>query len=268
MDGATSARAVARRLGLTKARLAATRVRVERSALAYRRPATRPGGRVLCYHTVGQPSYGINDVSPARFRDHLAILKADGYRFVDVDAIAETGGSDGDVAITFDDGARSVLEHAVPLLHKFAAPATCFVVSSWPFHVDEFARANALDWSGVRALRHAGVKIGSHSVGHPDFGRLSAAAASVELVESRRVLEEQLGEPIDTFAIPFGQSGNWRAEFTDLAFSAGYRSVFAQSEDRRPAQTIGRTFVTAADNGRLFRAALAGAFDGWEEWVP
>jgi hypothetical protein len=37
--------------------------------------------------------------------------------------------------------------------------------------------------------------------------------------------------------------------------------------ERRPPGTVPRTFITRFDNDRLFRAALGGAFDRWEEWM-
>ena len=43
--------------------------------------------------------------------------------------------------------------------------------------------------------------------------------------------------------------------------------MFAQAEETRPAETVARTFVTRWDGDRVFRAALGGAFDRWEEWV-
>ena len=46
----------------------------------------------------------------------------------------------------------------------------------------------------------------------------------------------------------------------------GYRTVYAQSVDTRQAGTIPRTFITRIDKPMLFRAALAGAYDNWEEW--
>ena len=132
--------------------------------------------------------------------------------------------------------------------------------------LDDFARANALDWDGVRALHAEGVVIGSHSVSHPDFATLSADAARSELHRSRERLMEQLGVEVDAFAIPFGQSANWTAALTELAREVGYVHVYAQSCDRRPPGTVGRTFITKFDDSRRFRAAINGAFDGWEEW--
>jgi peptidoglycan/xylan/chitin deacetylase (PgdA/CDA1 family) len=123
-----------------------------------------------------------------------------------------------------------------------------------------------MEWSEIAALHARGVQIGSHSVTHRDLGRLPMGEVERELLASRRRIAEQCGFEVDEFAIPFGQSGNWPVGATEAAYAAGYRYVFAQSEDRRPPGTIPRTFVTRFDGPRVFRALLDGAFDRWEEW--
>lgn len=50
------------------------------------------------------------------------------------------------------------------------------------------------------------------------------------------------------------------------AAEAGYTTVYAQSVDTRPDGTVLDTFITRVDRPKIFRAALAGAYDGWEEW--
>jgi peptidoglycan/xylan/chitin deacetylase (PgdA/CDA1 family) len=116
-------------------------------------------------------------------------------------------------------------------------------------------------------VAEAGATVGSHSVTHPDFGRLSVQDMGDELRESRRIIESRTGLTAATFAIPFGQSMNWPEDAARLAREAGYETVFAQSEQRRPAGTVARTFITSFDNSRIFRAALRGSFDRWEEWL-
>jgi len=78
---------------------------------------------------------------------------------------------------------------------------------------------------------------------------------------------ERLGIAPTTFAIPLGQSNNWSAANTAAAREAGYTTIYAQAEETRPAGTVARTFVTCWDGDRVFKAALGGAFDRWEEWV-
>ena len=45
-------------------------------------------GRILCYHSVGQEEWGINDVTPAQFRRHIELALNAGYRFVPASEIA------------------------------------------------------------------------------------------------------------------------------------------------------------------------------------
>ncbi len=231
-------------------------------AVRPRRPTTR--GRVLCYHSVGTVEWGVNDVSAARFRRQLELALALGYRFVPAATIQAGGGAEGDLGVTFDDGLMSVQRNAAPILAELGIPWSLFVVCDWADGKHERPEL-FMDWEEIRDAARSGVAIGSHSMTHPDFGRLSLAEARTEMTDSRRVIHERTGVEVDTFAIPFGQSRNWRPELTDLATSVGYRTVYAQAVDTRAGGTVSRTFITRFDNERIFRAGLEGAFDRWEE---
>ena len=78
-----------RKTGLRRTSLASARMCCERNLLARlgKRPI-RETGRILCYHSVGQPLWGVNDVSPILFRRHLEIALSLGYRFVPASEIA------------------------------------------------------------------------------------------------------------------------------------------------------------------------------------
>ena len=259
---------LARRAGLNRARVASARTCCERNVLATigKRPA-RASGRILCYHSIGQPLWGVNDVSPGQFRRHLELALRAGYRVVPASEIVRTGGGPKELAVTFDDGLKSVLTTAAPILAEYGVPWSLFVVSGWADQQHPWGDDVMLRWDEIERLAAAGAEIGSHSVTHPDFRWLSPTEAADELGRSRRTIEERLGISPTTFAIPLGQSGNWSAENTAAARAAGYTTIFAQAEETRPAETVARTFVTCWDGDRVFRAALGGAFDRWEEWV-
>ena len=225
-------------------------------------------GRILCYHSVGQESWGVNDVSPARFRRHIELALENGYRFVPASGIVTSGGEAKELAITFDDGLKSVMTAAAPILKEYGIPWTVFVVSDWCDQTGAWDRDVILDWRDVEKIATAGAEIGSHSVTHPDFRKLSLEQVRDELGRSRSVIQDRVGIVANTFAIPFGQSGNWTAMAAAEARAAGYTTIFAQAEETRPADTIARTFVTKYDDARIFKALLGGAFDRWEEWVP
>lgn len=257
-----------RETGLRRSTVAAARMCCERNVLAtVGRRRQRGGGRILCYHSVGQPAWGVNDVSPAQFRRQIEAALHAGYRFVPPSELAATGGAPRDLAITFDDGLKSVGTTAAPILAEYGIPWALFVVSDWADGRHPFAADAMLTWDEIEKLAASGVEIGSHSVTHPNFAWLDTDATVEELGRSRRALEARLGFTPTTFAIPLGQSGNWPAAAHRAAREAGYTTVYAQAEETRPDGTVPRTFVTRWDRDGVFRAALGGVFDRWEEWV-
>jgi len=249
----------------------AGRLCAERWALAARTPAQAgrapvKRGRILAYHSIGTPELRVNDVSPRDFERHLQIAVDDGWSFATpAEVIAEPDKPQ--LALTFDDGLLSVLTNAVPVLRHHGIPATAFVVTGWADgQVPDTHRPLLLDWRGVDALREAGMTVASHSVTHPDFGRLDPGEARRELEVSRERMRRMLGVETGEFAIPFGQSRNWTEAAGRAAAEAGYTTLYAQSVNTRPEGTVARTFITRFDRATLFRAALAGAYDNWEEW--
>lgn len=264
---ALGARRAIRKTGLRRAKVASLRTCCERNGLALvGRGSAAPHGRILCYHSVGTPAWGVNDVSPRQFARHIELALGGGYRFVSAEEIAAGGGGPKDIAITFDDGLASIV-NATPILHDYSIPWTLFVVSDWADGRATWGGDIFLNWREVEACMAMGATIGSHSVTHPDFSRLDAAATNAEVARSRVIISERTGVAPASFAIPYGQSGNWPQAAMEAAQAAGYTTIYAQSVDRRPAGTVPRTFITRWDNDRVFRGALGGRFDGWEEWV-
>jgi peptidoglycan/xylan/chitin deacetylase (PgdA/CDA1 family) len=242
------------------------RMRVERWSLAVRdRALTERRGRILAYHSIGTPEWGVNDVAPRDFERHLQIAVDDGWSFATpAEVIADPDKPQ--LALTFDDGATSVLTHAAPVLRHHGIPATAFVVTGWADGQHEHGYDHVLDWRGVNALREAGMTLASHSVSHPDFARIEPDDARRELEFSRERMRRMLDIETNEFAIPLGQSRNWTEAAGHAAAEAGYATVYAQSVNNRPKGTVARTFITRIDRPMLFRAALAGAYDNWEEW--
>jgi peptidoglycan/xylan/chitin deacetylase (PgdA/CDA1 family) len=248
------------------------RLRLERWGLAARhRVAAGSGrdrrGRILAYHSIGTPEWGVNDVTPGDFERHLQIAADDGWSFAtSAEVIAEPDKPQ--LALTFDDGMASVLANALPVLRHHGIPATVFVVTGWADGQvpGNYSRPVVLDWRGLSALQEGGMTLASHSVTHADFGRLESGQARRELEVSRERLHRVLGVETSEFAIPLGQSRNWSPVAGLAAAEAGYTTVYAQCVSARPEGTIARTFITRIDRPVLFRAALAGAYDNWEEW--
>ncbi|TQM24288.1 polysaccharide deacetylase family protein [Microbacterium kyungheense] len=241
------------------------RLVAERQALAsFGNDRARPGGRILCYHSVGQPAWGVNDVAPQRFRQQIEAALEAGYRFVPASELARTGGGPRDLSLTFDDGLKSVLATAAPILASYDIPFSVYVVSGWS---EDGLDGNALSWGEVTRLAELGAEIGNHSATHPDFSRIDKEQARQEIAGAEALIEKRTGIRTSAFAIPWGQSGNWPSHAHETARELGYDVIYAQAEETRAEGTIARTFVTSADSRRIFDALLRGRYDSWEEWV-
>jgi peptidoglycan/xylan/chitin deacetylase (PgdA/CDA1 family) len=190
---------------------------------------------VLAYHKVTSFEFGGTWVPPSRFAAQLDALLDAGYRFIDERTFLETvdgarAGSGGEVLLTFDDGYRELLDHAVPALERRRIPALVFIVSDFVGRENEWElrlpgrRFYHLDWDEIDDLARRGFTFGSHTRTHRDLTRLPAAAARDELVTSKHTLEERLGRPVHTVSYPFGLTN---ASVADETARAGYRAAFS-----------------------------------------
>jgi peptidoglycan/xylan/chitin deacetylase (PgdA/CDA1 family) len=82
-----------------------------------------------------------------------------------------------------------------------------------------------LDWDGARALAATGHGVGSHTATHPVLAREEPDVQRVELEESRRALEDGLGQTVDLFAYPNGMKGDYDERTTEIAERVGYRAA-------------------------------------------
>jgi peptidoglycan/xylan/chitin deacetylase (PgdA/CDA1 family) len=187
------------------------------------------------YHRVEEiPSdamYPTNFVRPAQFKDQLAALRDWGYSSVTLaDWLAYVDGRKSlpprPVILTFDDGYRSVMDHAWPLLRAQGFHALSFLVTgqlggtnAW----DSRERpAPLLSGDEVLALRRDGMDFGSHTRTHRPLTRLSPGVVEEELVGSRRDLAALLGNPPIALAYPFN---NQDRSVRHAAMRAGYAAA-------------------------------------------
>src|SRR5256885_192193 len=162
---------------------------------------------VLCYHAVSDSWPASLSLPAGQLEEQVGNLLERGYvpsTFTD----ALRDGSDGrSLAVTFDDGYRSVVELALPVLSRLRVPATLFVPTdfvgserpmSWP-GIDRWiggpheAELVPAGWDELRSLVAAGWEIGSHSRSHPHLTRLADEEVADELESSRDAVHEALG---------------------------------------------------------------------------
>ncbi|SDD71126.1 polysaccharide deacetylase family protein [Paraburkholderia lycopersici] len=202
------------------------------AALAEAEPAA-PEASILVYHRFADEATDSMTVRVATFEAHLAWLRAHGYRIVPLrDIVAWIDDPSATlppkaIAITVDDGHRSVYEVMRPIVLRERFPVTLFI---YPSAISN--ASYAMTWPELRELRDTGLfDIQSHTWWHPNFNterrRLSGPAfeqfALTQFTHSRDLLEHQLGGRVDMLAWPFGIYDD---ELVALARHAGYRAAF------------------------------------------
>ncbi len=90
----------------------------------------------------------------------------------------------------------------------------------------------------VVALAAGGlVEIGAHTVTHPVLSTCSADVARWEVMESRRVLEQLLEQPVESFAYPYGSPTDYTADTKHVVRETGVRRAFSTSPGVATAKT-------------------------------
>jgi peptidoglycan/xylan/chitin deacetylase (PgdA/CDA1 family) len=245
---------------LTRGRTAAWRLR----------PRPRPGLRILFYHRVADDRDPLA-VPPRAFAAHMEVLRAEGYRAVDVveavERLAAGEPADGVVALCFDDGYRDIAEHALPELERHGFRASVFVATGV---VDGSARFSwyerqppILRWDEIVALdRGSAFRFEAHSVTHPNLLAVDDAAAEREIAGSRAALEARLGRPVAGFCYPAGLYG---PRERNLVARAGFRAATTCEPGANHPTTdplaLRRIPVDRWDRPVDVRAKIAGGYD-------
>lgn len=172
---------------------------------------------VLCYHALSERFPAQLSTTPELFARQLRRLRSRGYRGVTFSQAAQKPRGR-TVAITFDDGYRSVLQLGLPILQELGWPATIFVPTdfvgseepmSWP-GIDRWLGGEhesellPLAWSELAHLASLGWEVGSHTCSHPRLSELDDERLAYELGESKAVCELHLGGSCRSLAYPYG----------------------------------------------------------------
>jgi peptidoglycan/xylan/chitin deacetylase (PgdA/CDA1 family) len=235
---------------------------------------------ILMYHGVsdepenGVSSYYRTSTSPKAFAEHMTLLRAEGYEAVSLavglQRLRCAGAALGKlVALTFDDGFRDFRTTAFPILQQYGFGATVFLPTAFiGCESRRFKTRECMTWSEVRELRKAGIEFGSHTVNHPTLYELDRARLRTELEASKATIEEELGEPIRSFAYPYAfPSADRRFVDTfvellkDARYECGVTTRIGRARPDDPPFTLKRLPVNSTDDGRLFLAKLTGAYD-------
>jgi peptidoglycan/xylan/chitin deacetylase (PgdA/CDA1 family) len=160
---------------------------------------------VLTFHGI-DTGHGPLSYAPEALDALLAALATSGVPVLDLDHLLEPGTSRG-VALTFDDGLRSLYTAGLPILRAHSAPAHLFLSTGAldPVAGSGGRGAPILTWDMVEKLHQNGIAIESHTHRHPDLRQLSDAAILAECSTADALIEHRTGRRPRYFAYPFGR---------------------------------------------------------------
>ena len=190
---------------------------------------------ILMYHSIapvpiGTITRGLN-VRPRLFRSQMWLLKKLGYKGLNMTELQPylTGEKQGKVVgITFDDGYKNNLIHALPILKKFGHSATCYIVSQKIGGINEWdlekgiPKKPLMNKNEIKKWINEGMEIGAHTQNHIHLSSCNIEVAKKEIQQSQFDLETQFNCPINHFCYPYGDYNN---DIVNIVGKAGYKTA-------------------------------------------
>ncbi|MCE0522363.1 MAG: polysaccharide deacetylase family protein [Methylacidiphilales bacterium] len=230
---------------------------------------------VLLYHQFRAPGVPI----PAKdqwtmhqdvFESEMKYIHDNGYHVVPLSDVIrfikhEITLPPGSVAITIDDGYKSAIVYAAPILKKYGYPWTFFI---YPDYITVNEGTGAASWKDLLELQAEGIDIECHSMTHPKMTShrqeikvstpngtrrvledLSpdeyAAWLTMQTAGAKTLLEKKMGKPITRFAYPYG---DYNKQVEAATIAAGFEAIFTVADNPVHSTTdlhsIGRYTIT------------------------
>jgi peptidoglycan/xylan/chitin deacetylase (PgdA/CDA1 family) len=171
------------------------------------------------------------DITPNRLAEHFQTIRDKGLTPITLEQLVnhlQTGATlpPKPILLTFDDNYLGEYQFAFPLLKQYNYPA---VWSVHTHYVGSRAGKPKATWEQLQEMVQSGlITVASHTVNHLRLDTLSPEKIDYELKESKRVLEKQLGVPIQYFTYP---EGDFIESVKHKVAEAGYKAALSMSLD-------------------------------------
>ena len=173
---------------------------------------------------------------PADFDAQMAALKNKGYNTIHMKDLADYFAGRAQLpskpaVVTFDDG-FAVQQDALPILQKYNTKVTLYlIVGGEQSHyciglkrIDGEQCGDAyLHPDNVKQMLQSGlVEVGSHTIDHPNLATMSPSDQMFQIFTAKSYLENTFGNPVTTFAYPYG---TYNSTSVQLVGQAGYATA-------------------------------------------
>jgi peptidoglycan/xylan/chitin deacetylase (PgdA/CDA1 family) len=190
---------------------------------------------ILGYHQFNPPgvrSKNVYNMPQDVFEAEMKYLHDNGFHVVPLSDVVrfakgEIGLPPKSVAITIDDGYKSSIVYAGPVLKQYGFPWTFFI---YPAFITVHESKGAASWNDLIELQKEGVDIECHSMTHPflakRFGKTPEqydAWLTTETAGAKAILEQHLAKTIKYFAYPYG---DYNKTVEAKVIGAGFEAIF------------------------------------------
>jgi peptidoglycan/xylan/chitin deacetylase (PgdA/CDA1 family) len=236
------------------------------SAVADRLHTQHDGVVILIYHRVGRRTSLEVDLPTSLFDEQMAMLAETGRVTTLENALQWLTNTTMDAAppivVTFDDGTQDLAEIAMPILERYAVPATLYVATDFIDRGLDFpADGRPLSWAALADMASTGlIDVGSHTHSHALLDRLPVDMVTHEVETSIRLIEERVGKHPDHFAYPKAVPPSAPVERTiRTAFrSAALAGTRPNGRRGTDVHRLARSPVQLGDGMRWFERKVAG----------
>jgi peptidoglycan/xylan/chitin deacetylase (PgdA/CDA1 family) len=178
-------------------------------------------------------------VSPSMFEKHLKYFLDNNWKFIKMSELDDYLDQEKVVAITFDDGYLDNYTSALPLLKKYKACATLYLVierhdNDWSIKKNikhnsgVLAKESKLSDSHIQEMIDSSIfELGGHTISHPYLPSLSIKEKESEMIECKTILEERFNTKVESFAYPFGIYSN---EDVQIIQKSNFKSAVTTNE--------------------------------------
>ncbi len=216
---------------------------------------------VVCfaYHRFGDSRYPSTNIEIKLFRQHLQYLKDSSFIVMTMgEALTylrtpEQSYHSKVIVLSVDDGYKSFLTGAMPLLREYGYKATLFI------NTESVGGGSYLNWQELKQLMNEGIEIGNHSHAHPYFLDIPEVERKKRFEEdlnmSRKLFMENLNIDPDLYVYPYGE---YDRRMQEVLRSEGFRCALAQNSG---------VVYGGCDQYAMPRFPVAGVFGSYNRFV-
>jgi len=175
------------------------------------------------------------------------------------------------ITISFDDAYANLIEHALQVLFDYKIPAIIYAPTYYLGKQNNWDEGYMeplmpiMTAKDLKMMSVMGFDIGSHTHTHIRLKGQNLFSLRREIVDSKKILEDIVQEPIESFAYPHGGRGDIDDNAVEIVKEAGYSSAvttyFGRYNYAYNRYQLRRIIIWPSDDLNVFKLKVKGYYD-------